>query len=268
MTESKQWLARHSAHDFDEVLRRWRALIEPGCLIESTLSHQDGYPIIAYRTRRMPTRSKGLYLSAGIHGDEPAGVWGLLEWAEANFEFLRESAAVIFPCFNPAGLVNNTRHDADGRDLNRLFQDCHHSLIKAWQALVEGMEFRIALMLHEDYDARGLYVYELTRPGISLADAIFNECESIIPREPRLLIEDNEFDRGIMQRTEIVIEELERQLDGGYPEAVYLYLKQADFSLTFETPSEFSLWDRVRAQRQFIESALRISAEAAEKANP
>ena len=261
MTESQLWLAHHSAHDFDEILRRWRELIEPCCLSETTLSDQNGYPVVAYRTQTAPDAENGIYLCAGVHGDEPAGVWGLLEWAEENREFLRDSAAMIFPCFNPAGLINNTRLDGDGRDLNRLFQDQELPLMKTWHEFIDGLQFRISLLLHEDYDARGIYTYELTQKDVFLGDPILAECEALIPREPRSQVDEMEFENGIMRRTGEIIREVEKRLDGGYPEAIYLYLHHSRYSLTFETPSEFSLWERVQAQRQFIDSAIRISGD-------
>ena len=109
---------------------------------------------------------------------------------------------MIFPCFNPWGLINNVRLDAEGRDLNRLFHDPGLPLMDAWQKFIGDQKFRIALHLHEDYDARGLYIYELGREGLEIGDAILQECESVIPRETRIDIEGLEFDRGVIRREE------------------------------------------------------------------
>ena len=38
----------------------------------------------------------------------------------------------------------------------------------------------------------------------------------------------------------------------GMPEAVTLFAEQGGAALTFETPSEFSLFDRVQAHRTFV----------------
>ena len=89
-----------------------------------SLGRAGGHSVYGLRTRdkKLRTIKPSLYLCAGVHGDEPAGVVGLLDWAQANTNILAKRNVVIFPCFNPWGLENNMRYDADGADLNRLFQ--------------------------------------------------------------------------------------------------------------------------------------------------
>lgn len=254
--EEAAYLAGHSGHDYEALMRRWSALIEPCCLAESTLFDGGYYPVKSYRTRKKPTAENGLYLCAGVHGDEPAPVWALLEWAEGNVDFLRNSAAVILPCFNPAGLVANTRADEFGRDLNRSFQERELPLFRTWHALMDGLRFRLALHLHEDYEALGIYLYELSVPEIDGGEAAMRACEAIIPRDPRTEIDDVPFRNGVMRRTEGVRRIVDEELGGGYPEAIYVFLHHAACAYTFETPSEFSLWRRVRAHRRFLEASI------------
>ena len=58
------------------------------------------------------------YLSAGIHGDEPAGLLAL-------HDLIRDDAwpdhlnLGICPCLNPQGFERGTRENASGHDLNR-----------------------------------------------------------------------------------------------------------------------------------------------------
>ena len=58
------------------------------------------------------------YISAGLHGDEAAPPWGLLEWAEHHAKQLREEPFIIFLAFNPIGLLLNTRMDQRGVEVN------------------------------------------------------------------------------------------------------------------------------------------------------
>jgi len=48
----------------------------------------DGYPLIVVESARPDPEVPSFYLSAGIHGDEPAPVEALIRWAEENREFL------------------------------------------------------------------------------------------------------------------------------------------------------------------------------------
>lgn len=257
--KERHYLANHDAHDFEALRARWAVVAQEGLLAEHTLSIETGYPVLAYRTQALVEAgdqpvSNALYLCAGVHGDEPAGVWGLLEWAEANVEMLRERPALILPCFNPWGLVHNRRSDAGGNDLNRNFQQTDLPLIAAWHALMGDRQFELALHLHEDYDARGLYLYELTAPELNLGEQGLAACEAIVPRDPRREIEENEFENGILRRTGDVEKIVEEQLEGGYPEAIFVFLHHARSAITFETPSEDSLWRRVQAHRRFVEA--------------
>ena len=111
-----------------------------------------------------------VYLSAGIHGDEPAPVEGLIRWAEASLAKLESWNWMIFPCLNPWGLERNIRFDAEGRDLNRFYDSRKVLQINAQRALMRGARFDAAATLHEDYDSRGFYLYEVAakRPYLSL----------------------------------------------------------------------------------------------------
>ena len=44
----------------------------------------------------------------------------------------------------------------------------------------------------------------------------------------------------------------------GMPEAIYLFLNQTDISLTYETPSEYSLFDRVAAHGRALDAVVRF----------
>ena len=76
--------------------------------------------------------AKKLYLSSGIHGDEPAGPLAARElFAENDWP---ESVEIWFcPCLNPMGYVLNRRENEDGVDLNR---DYRHLATPAIQAHV------------------------------------------------------------------------------------------------------------------------------------
>ena len=218
------------------------------------IAEQGGYQVYGLKSRQMAAAAAPLYLSAGCHGDEPAAVAGLLEWAEENVDQIASRPVLLLPCLNPWGLVNNTRHNHEWLDLNRQFHVEKHPLIVGWRRFLENHCFPVAATLHEDYDANGIYLYELNpRAGHSYGEPLLQKCEHIIPREWRALIEGRRAKNAIVRRTRRV-PKLE-----GMPEAVTLFAEQGSATLTFETPSEFALFDRVRAHKAFVAGLFEVS---------
>lgn len=191
------------------------------------------------------------YLSAGVHGDECAPTWALLQWAEENSQRLSGRAITILPCLNPVGLEENTRFDGDGIDLNRHFQNREIPVIAAWQEYLEGRRFDVALHLHEDYDATGIYLYEVARRE-PRGEGILAACESVIPRETAETVDGSAFENGLLRQDRDLDEVIENDLEGGWPEALYVYLQHETDSYTFETPSEEGLEKRIEAHRRCL----------------
>lgn len=252
----RRYLVASRSHDYGHVVRRWRVLGKLAGLKMTVIGESGGYRVYGLRTRGAGAGAGDpLYVSAGCHGDEPAAVLGLLEWAEENLEILRARNVLLLPCLNPWGLARNTRHDHEGRDLNRLFHETGHSLIDGWRAYIEGVRVPVAAMLHEDYDANGIYLYELNpRIGHSYGNALMRRCERVIPREWRRSIEGRRAVNAIVRRTRGV-----PRLEG-MPEAVILFAERGSATLTFETPSEFSLYARVRAHKEFLAGLFEATA--------
>jgi len=246
----------HSGHDFPLLLRRWRAIAER-CGVElKILGEAGGYPVLVVENEQAAAREPGgIYLSAGVHGDECAPVWALLQWMESAPEILRRLPVVIFPCFNPSGFVENTRRDHAGTDLNRCFENSAHPVIGSWQTFMEGRQFDLALNLHEDYDAGGIYLYELARED-SKGNELLAACEKIIPRETASTVDGSDFNNGLLTRSGDLETVVEEELGGGYPEAILLFLRYSRNSYTFETPSELDLIRRIEAQQAFLDAAM------------
>ncbi len=256
MNDERQFLLQHAAHDYDALTARWRVVAENARLTMETVANSGDYPVFGLKSADSRGDGGGFYVSAGIHGDEPAATVGLVQWAEANAEFLAARPCVIFPCLNPWGLIHNRRHNADGEDLNRCFGDLAHPLIGAWRQFLGESRFAVGVCLHEDYDARGCYVYELSPPGRSVGERGLDAVEAIVPRQPDGDIEGRPAQSALIRHDGDfgeLADEL-REVEGGLPEAVQLALDCVPVSLTFETPSEYSLFDRVRAQERFLEA--------------
>ncbi|MFT4548866.1 MAG: protein MpaA [Pseudoalteromonas tetraodonis] len=251
MNAEKNYLTTHRAHDYKDLIRRWRRLTRPSGLRIRPFTTQAGHEVF-YLSPRKPRPGKSIYLSAGIHGDEPASPAGLLHWAENNPQHLKELDLLIFPCLNPWGLINNVRTNQRGRDLNRDFQNNRLPFVRAWRAVVENQHFDLALNLHEDYDAQGVYIYELKQRPPFRAEEILSAVRRIIPSDQRRKIDTSTAKGGVIRRR-FTIRDFD---DFGLPEALYLHFHHSDATLTIETPSAYSLFSRMQAQSAAIKAAI------------
>ena len=242
----------HSPHDYRHLLARWRQVAARAGVRLRKIARADGHDLFALQTPALEAEG-GIYISAGIHGDEPAATEALLAWAGKNAKRLRELPLLLFPCLNPWGLVNNRRHDCDGLDLNRSFQREDVPVVAAVHRLVAGRRFALALQLHEDYDGHGLYLYEVQRGQEHWGEALIEAAAPHIAIEPRSRI-DGRLARGGVIRRRVDHRRFARI---GYPEALWLHLQHSERTFTIESPSEFALDERVRAQVAVIDAAVR-----------
>lgn len=208
-----------------------------------------GYDLFCLASRRPAPAAPSMYFSAGVHGDEAAATEGLIEWAEKNPGILRESRVLIFPCVNAWGLVNNSRRDADGRDLNRSFHLKSVPQIAAQMRRLAGGKFDLAMTLHEDYDAQGTYIYEVPRKKPYWAEKLLHAAARHVPADRRRSIE------GRAARGGVIRPAIRRNSMPEWPEAFALYFGNAARVFTVETPSEFHLDDRIAAQVAILTQA-------------
>lgn len=241
-----------SPHDYRHLTKRWRLVAQSAGLRMRRLVRVGVHDLFYLQTPALAA-SGGIYLSAAIHGDEPASSAGLLAWAEQNIARLAELPLLIFPALNPWGLVNNSRLDLDGLDLNRLFHRDDHPVISAVKTVVGDRRFEIALMLHEDYDGEGFYLYEIKRRLPFWGEDFLRIAGEIMPLDQRLKIDKRAARQGLIRRR-FHRARFEKM---GYPEAIWLHEAHAERALTIETPSESALEQRIAVQIAMIDECVR-----------
>lgn len=242
----------HRSHDYRHLVERWRAVARKiGAPLER-LGKADGFDLMALRTGAL-THTGGIYISAGIHGDEAASTEGLITWAEQQGKRLAKLPLLIFPCLNPWGLILNRRCDAGDNDINRSFHREDLPTINAVKHLVAPYQFAAAHMMHEDYDAQGVYLYELQRSKPYWGEALLTAARAHIATDPRGRIDGRKMTAGVYRRRI----DMRRFAEIGYPEAIWLHQEHAHRTFTVETPSEFALEQRVAAQIAMLDELLR-----------
>lgn len=248
---------RHSrSHDYGRLVRLWRSVARARGLDFQPCAAAGGYEIFCAETRRPDAALPWIYLSAGIHGDEPAATEACLEWMASTPLTERDFNVMIFPCLNPWGLVNNCRLDADGRDLNRTYHDDSVPQTAAHKARMAGRRFDVALALHEDYDATGVYIYELRGAKPYWAEKLLAAAARHLPADTRRRIEGRGNSGGIVRR------KITPAMMPQHPEAFVLCFQHTDRTFTLETPSEAHIDDRVAAHVAMVETAARLCLDA------
>ena len=165
--------------NYTDIEKRLDALTHPNLErnIITTVADLPIYSLMMGAQNR-PT----VFLTGGMHGDEPAGV-------EAVFRFLEQDLTTvlshfrffIIPCINPTGYVANTRLNAQGKDINRAFDKKETPESTAIKKAIEGHRFVFHLDMHEDYDATGTYFYEGRKDDQWIVPDIAKQTLSIGP---------------------------------------------------------------------------------------
>jgi hypothetical protein len=207
--------------------------------------------LLAY-TRRATGRKPRVYLSAGIHGDEPAPPWALLRLMESGF-FDDRCTWFVCPLLNPTGFTRCTRENHAKVDLNRDYKIPVSTEVRdhiAW--LRHQPNFDLIICVHEDWESQGFYLYELNpakRP--TLAPAMIAAAQVHCRIEPATVIDDRPIDEpGIIRPVS------DPALRETWPEALYLREHHGPLTYTTETPSSLPLAQRIATHCVVLQAAL------------
>ena len=241
--------------DIQAVLRDIETAAQKHGWSSETYGRQGEFDLFALHRAPLSTANHQplprLYLGAGIHGDEPAGPLAALRLLRAN-NWPAHLEIWFCPCQNPMGYVLNRRENADGRDLNRDYRNPEAPETKAHIAWLDKRPgFDLCLLLHEDWESHGFYLYEQNpERRASLAEPIIEQVARVCPIDHSELIEGREADGGIIRPN------LDPNQRPQWAEAFYLIVNKTRLSYTLEAPSDFALPTRVNALVAAVNAAL------------
>ncbi|HQZ28027.1 MAG: succinylglutamate desuccinylase/aspartoacylase family protein [Verrucomicrobiales bacterium] len=194
-----------------------------------------------------------IFLSAGIHGDEPCGPEALLRLLKLH-SLSHSCDWVIAPVLNPTGIRAGTRENRNGIDLNRDFYRKESGEIRAftrwWEEQRQGIHLHISL--HEDWETSGLYLYEINTGTVtSFAGMILESIRDSVPLE-----EEGPVDGHELSAPGLILHEPEPDEGFGWPEAIWLVKRYPLLSLTLEGPGGIAPDDRTTGLLTALRSAV------------
>ena len=239
------------SHNYKLLISQWRDLCKVQGWKFKKFAMADGLPCYQVFSKGIKS-ANAFYLSAGIHGDEAVGSLALLSWANKRSSFLSKQPTLIYPCLNPWGLCQNSRSDRSGDDLNRQWNQPKSPVIQEIVKRSREMRFSLAINLHEDFDANGIYLYENPTANFkdNKATEILRAGKVHIPIDKRKKIEGRWSRNGIIRPSKSSLPK------EGLPEAVFLQENIAERTFVWETPSEMDIRIRVKAHIAMLDEAL------------
>lgn len=122
-----------------------------------------------------PDAQRRILLTAGVHGNEPAGTESLIRFVEnfaAEAEKYPGTAFEIIPLVNPWGWTNKRRLTQQGYDINRDFASFSSPEARLLRDFLDANEFDAAIEHHEDSSAPGFYLYQIANKRTDLCRGV------------------------------------------------------------------------------------------------
>jgi len=234
------------------------------------------HPIYAVLTKNYRKELPRIVLSAGIHGEEPAGVYTLLDFMNRGIvKYLDHFSFLILPCLNPHGFTRGVRFSHDAPDLNRLFDNASDPPeVAAVKDILQKYPgpYRLSIDFHEtdthsprgeelsvENNPAGFYMYETTRTGRPVLGPLIIRAirNSGHPVSQRRSIYGAECRNGLIYSTPPenpdypALPEFNGTLD-------WYLLKNGhtDHFLATETPTAWPLKRRIAVQKKALAQAL------------
>lgn len=211
---------------------------------------ESGIELPVWVRRRSQGRRR-IYLSAGIHGDEPAGPLAVRDLMR-QAPWPDDTEIWLCPCLNPTGFPFNRRENAQGYDLNRQYAHLEATETRAHAGWLQRQPpFDVCLCLHEDWEAQGFYLYELNPDDrTSHAERILQAVSRVCPIDLSPEIEGRPADRGLIRPN------LDPATRPHWPEAFFLLMHNSRHSYTLEAPSDYPIDVRVDALTAAVRAVL------------
>ncbi|GIU49349.1 M14 family metallopeptidase [Shewanella algidipiscicola] len=141
-------------------------------LLERTLGDAGRYPLNLYQSPAQKSGQPSLLISAGFHGEEAAGPWGMLHFLnELEPELFQRINLSLLPLVNPTGFKRGHRFNKLGQNPNRGFlvengrgksnddTSAEGKILLEHSQLLQAASKEGILTCHEDVLQNDTYIY-------------------------------------------------------------------------------------------------------------
>jgi len=122
-------------------------------LMHRNLAPRDEHLPLVLLSYRPTGATSSVFISAGLHGDEPAAVESVLQFIERVLEQPKQYARFnmdFIPLVNPTGWRDCTRLTAQGLDINRQYHLLKGKEVKILENFLRGKHYDLMIDHHED----------------------------------------------------------------------------------------------------------------------
>jgi hypothetical protein len=251
-------IASYKQHEkIDNYYQELHKIIKDNKLNYKVIGKVSDYEIGLITPKKFNKKLPSLLIAAGFHGNEPAGILGLLEYLKKDTS--PKVNVSFIPIVNPTGYMLNTRENYLKENPNRNY--CHDQTLpekakglkpsKEAKILIENLDELLEcsrdgfLTLHEDNDKEKYYIY--------MTDSIDNEYETnkLITYLKKSLSKYFKIDMGsTIEGDEAENGIIKYAFCGSFEDL--LYLKGIERTVVTETPGKMDINDRIKANRDVI----------------
>jgi hypothetical protein len=196
-----------------------------------------------------------ILISAGIHGNEPAGAECALRFVEAiarSPEKYKDIAFDIIPLVNPWGWAHDIRFNQAGIDINRDFATFDSQEAQIVRHTLGNNQFSMMFDLHEDPDAKGFYIYQYGLADRQAARQVVAAIDGLgypVEQDIKMIVLKTE--NGIIDAPLWGLQYM--RLTGQLSISNHYRLYHSLYVFTVETPTALPFDDRMTMQRTAVE---------------
>jgi predicted deacylase len=211
------------------------------------------YPI--YRLIIYPQAQQNICIIAGIHGEEIAGPFAVINFLRSSVHLQSENFRfIIYPMINPCGFDLRQRYDDDYRDLNAIYADTLSSKnYREVQAFyfdaIKFQPFEAVITLHEDIDLDKFYIYGLGHDNRDFYHELCQVARRHCPPWSNADIYGSQSDEhGLILST---------ARDHAYDGALYAK-GMTKIAYTLETPGKLAIEKRITLMVEWLKTSVQL----------